>query len=297
MARILTGIQTSGRQHLGNVLGAIKPAIDLANKKDNDAFLFIADLHSLTSVKEKEIRKENLMVTAAAWMACGLDSNKVVFYSQSDLPQCTELTWYLNCFTPFPMLANAHSFKDKSDRLSDVNAGLFDYPVLMASDILLYHVKEDVFVIPESIIDEGVMTIPGTDGQKMSKSYGNVIDIFLPEKQLKKQVMSIITDSLSVEEEKDPNSCNVVNIYRLLASNDSIKEMENNYRSGGYGYGHAKIALYELLLEKFSDERRRFDTLMKNQNEIKDALRLGASKARLVADETLRKVKNSLGYV
>lgn len=324
MARILTGIQTSGRQHLGNVLGAIKPAIDLANKKDNDAFLFIADLHSLTSVKEKDIRNENLMVTAAAWMACGLDPQKVVFYSQSDLPQCTELTWYLNCFTPFPMLANAHSFKDKSDRLSDVNAGLFDYPVLMASDILLYqankvpvgkdqrqhlemtrdiakafnhHVKEDIFVIPESIIDEAVMTIPGTDGQKMSKSYGNVIDIFLPEKQLKKQVMSIITDSLSVEEKKDPNSCNVMSIYRLLASNDSIKEMEDNYRFGGYGYGHAKIALYELLLEKFSEERRRFDTLMKNQNEIKDVLKLGASKARLVADETLRKVKNSLGYV
>ena len=324
MARVLTGIQTTGRQHLGNVLGAIKPAIALANEKDNDAFLFIADLHSLTSIKEKEVRKENLMVTAAAWLACGLNPDKVVFYAQSDLPQCTELTWYLNCFTPFPMLANAHSFKDKSDRLSDVNAGLFDYPVLMASDILLYqanivpvgkdqrqhlemtrdiakafnhHVKEDIFVVPESIINEAVMTIPGTDGQKMSKSYGNVIDIFLPEKQLKKQIMSIVTDSLAVEEVKDPNSCNVMNIYRLLASNTSIKEMENNYRSGGYGYGHAKIALFELLLEKFSSERTRFDNLMKNQNEIKVALKFGAEKARLTADETLRKVKNSLGYI
>ncbi|MDG1881614.1 MAG: tryptophan--tRNA ligase [Schleiferiaceae bacterium] len=323
MGRVLTGIQTSGRQHLGNILGAIKPAITLSNDQKNDAYLFIADLHSLTSIKDKAKRKENLLSTAAAWLACGLDTEKVVFYAQSDVPECTELTWYLNCFTPYPMLANAHSFKDKSDRLSDVNAGLFDYPVLMAADILLYNatqvpvgkdqkqhlemtrdiaeafnrnVKEDVLIIPEAKIDESIMTIPGTDGQKMSKSYGNVIDIFLPEKQLKKQVMSIVTDSLSIEEPKNPESCNVMKIFRLIAEREAIENMENEYRAGGYGYGHAKLALYETILSKFHFERIRFDELMKNPDEIYRALDSGAKKARIIAQETLNKVKKSLGY-
>lgn len=323
MGRVLTGIQTSGRQHLGNILGAIKPAITLSNDQKNDAYLFIADLHSLTSIKDKAKRKENLLSTAAAWLACGLDTEKVVFYAQSDVPECTELTWYLNCFTPYPMLANAHSFKDKSDRLSDVNAGLFDYPVLMAADILLYNatqvpvgkdqkqhlemtrdiaeafnrnVKEDILIIPEAKIDESIMTIPGTDGQKMSKSYGNVIDIFLPEKQLKKQVMSIVTDSLSIEEPKNPESCNVMKIFRLIAEREAIENMENEYRAGGYGYGHAKLALYETILAKFHFERIRFDELMKNPDEIYRALDSGAKKARIIAQETLNKVKKSLGY-
>ena len=323
MGRVLTGIQTSGRQHLGNILGAIKPAITLSNDQKNDAYLFIADLHSLTSIKDKAKRKENLLSTAAAWLACGLDTEKVVFYAQSDVPECTELTWYLNCFTPYPMLANAHSFKDKSDRLSDVNAGLFDYPVLMAADILLYNatqvpvgkdqkqhlemtrdiaeafnrnVKEDVLIIPEAKIDESIMTIPGTDGQKMSKSYGNVIDIFLPEKQLKKQVMSIVTDSLSIEEPKNPESCNVMKIFRLIAEREAIEIMENEYRAGGYGYGHAKLALYETILAKFHFERIRFEELMKDPDEIYRALDSGAKKARIIAQETLNKVKKSLGY-
>lgn len=323
MGRVLTGIQTSGRQHLGNILGAIKPAIKLSNDQKNDAYLFIADLHSLTSIKDKAKRKENLLSTAAAWLACGLDTEKVVFYAQSDVTECTELTWYLNCFTPYPMLANAHSFKDKSDRLSDVNAGLFDYPVLMAADILLYNatqvpvgkdqkqhlemtrdiaeafnrnVKEDVLIIPEAKIDESIMTIPGTDGQKMSKSYGNVIDIFLPEKQLKKQVMSIVTDSLSIEEPKNPESCNVMKIFRLIAEREAIENMENEYRAGGYGYGHAKLALYETILAKFHFERIRFEELMKDPDEIYRALDSGAKKARIIAQETLNKVKKSLGY-
>ena len=323
MGRVLTGIQTSGRQHLGNILGAIKPAITLSNDQKNDAYLFIADLHSLTSIKDKAKRKENLLSTAAAWLACGLDTEKVVFYAQSDVPECTELTWYLNCFTPYPMLANAHSFKDKSDRLSDVNAGLFDYPVLMAADILLYNatqvpvgkdqkqhlemtrdiaeafnrnVKEDILIIPEAKIDESIMTIPGTDGQKMSKSYGNVIDIFLPEKQLKKQVMSIVTDSLPIEEPKNPESCNVIKIFRLIAEREAIENMENEYRAGGYGYGHAKLALYETILAKFHFERIRFEELMKDPDEIYRALDSGAKKARIIAQETLNKVKKSLGY-
>ena len=323
MARILTGIQSSGRQHLGNVLGAIKPAIALANDPRNDAFLFIADLHSLTTVKDPVARKENLLATAAAWLACGLDPEKVVFYAQSHLPECTELTWYLNCFTPFPMLANAHSFKDKSDRLSDVNAGLFDYPVLMASDILLYdahlvpvgkdqrqHLEmtrdiaetfnrqtgTETFVIPEARIDEAVMTIPGTDGQKMSKSYGNIIDIFLPEKALKKQIMSIVTDSTPLEEPKDPSTCNVVKLYRLVASPAQVAEMETNYRAGNYGYGHAKTALLNVLLEVFAEERARFDTYMANPQAVYDALEVGAAKARPVAQATIARTRAALGF-
>lgn len=323
MARILTGIQSSGRQHLGNVLGAIKPAIALANDPRNDAFLFIADLHSLTTVKDPVARKENLLATAAAWLACGLDPEKVVFYAQSHLPECTELTWYLNCFTPFPMLANAHSFKDKSDRLSDVNAGLFDYPVLMASDILLYdahlvpvgkdqrqhlemtrdiaetfnrQTNTETFVIPEARIDEAVMTIPGTDGQKMSKSYGNIIDIFLPEKALKKQIMSIVTDSTPLEDPKDPNTCNVVQLYRLVASPAQVAEMEANYRAGNYGYGHAKTALLNVLLEVFAEERARFDTYMANPQAVYDALEVGAAKARPVAQATIARTRAALGF-
>ena len=322
MARVLTGIQSSGRQHLGNILGAIRPAIQMSNDPKNEAFLFIADLHSLTSVKDAGLRKENLLATAAAWLACGLDPEKVVFYVQSDLPECTELTWYLNCFTPFPMLANAHSFKDKSDNLSDVNAGLFDYPVLMASDILLYdaevvpvgkdqkqhleiardlalsfnHRYGDTFVAPEVSISEEVMTVPGTDGRKMSKSYGNIIDVFLPKKQLKKQVMGIQTDSTPLEGAKDPDSCNVFALYKLLATASQTEEMSRLYRAGNYGYGHAKTALLELILEEFSDARDRFDHFMDHPEEVFTALQQGADKARPIAKETLLRVRAKLGF-
>ena len=322
MARVLTGIQSSGRQHLGNILGAIRPAIQMSNDPKNEAFLFIADLHSLTSVKDAGLRKENLLATAAAWLACGLDPEKVVFYVQSDLPECTELTWYLNCFTPFPMLANAHSFKDKSDNLSDVNAGLFDYPVLMASDILLYdaevvpvgkdqkqhleiardlalsfnHRYGDTFVAPEVSISEEVMTVPGTDGRKMSKSYGNIIDVFLPKKQLKKQVMGIQTDSTPLEGAKDPDSCNVFALYKLLATASQTEEMSRLYRAGNYGYGHAKTALLELILEEFSDARDRFDHFIDHPEEVFTALQQGADKARPIAKETLLRVRAKLGF-
>jgi len=322
MARVLTGIQSSGRQHLGNILGAILPAIQMSNDPKNEAFLFIADLHSLTSVKDAGLRKENLLATAAAWLACGLDPEKTVFYVQSDLPECTELTWYLNCFTPFPMLANAHSFKDKSSNLSDVNAGLFDYPVLMASDILLYdaevvpvgkdqkqhleitrdlalsfnHRYGDTFVAPEVSISEEVMAIPGTDGRKMSKSYGNVIDVFLPKKQLKKQVMGIQTDSIPLEGAKNPDICNVFALYKLLATASQTAEMSNRYRAGNYGYGHAKTALLELILEEFSEARDRFDHFMDHPEEVFAALKHGADKARPVAKETLLRVRTKLGF-
>lgn len=321
--RILTGIQSSGRQHLGNLLGAILPAIKLANEGTNDSFLFIADLHSLTTVKDPVLRKENLYATAAAWLACGLDTNKTVFYAQSYVPQCTELTWYLNCFTPYPMLANAHSFKDKSDKLSDVNAGLFDYPVLMAADILLYdanlvpvgkdqrqhleitrdiasavnrHAGMELLVVPEARIDEQVMTIPGTDGQKMSKSYKNVVDVFLPEKELKKQIMGIVTDATPLEAPKDPEKCNVFQLYRLVAAPEQTADLAQRYRAGGLGYGHAKTELLGVLLERFAEERLRFDALMAQPAAIDEALAEGARKAAAVADATLLRVRQALGF-
>ena len=322
MARVLTGIQSSGRQHLGNILGAILPAIEMSNDPKNEAYLFIADLHSLTTVKDAKQRKDNLIATAAAWLACGLNPNKVVFYAQSYLPECTELTWYLNCFTPYPMLANAHSFKDKSNNLSDVNAGLFDYPVLMASDILLYdadivpvgkdqkqhleitrdlassfnHQYGDTFVLPESKISESVMTIPGTDGRKMSKSYGNVVDVFLPKKQLKKQVMGIQTDSTPLEDPKDPNTCNVFALYKLLATDEQAKQLAEKYRGGNFGYGHAKTALLELILEEYGSAREKFDHYIENPEEVFSALKTGAEKARPVAQATLNRVRNKLGF-
>ncbi len=323
MARILTGIQSSGRPHLGNVLGAMLPAIELSRKADNESIFFIADLHSLTTIKDAEQRRLNVQAVAAAWLAFGFDTEKNILFRQSDLPAVTELTWYLNCFTPYPMLANAHSFKDKSDRLSDVNAGLFDYPVLMAADILLYdadfvpvgkdqrqhlemtrdiagslnhQVKEEVLKLPEAMIGEKVMTVPGTDGQKMSKSYGNTIDIFLPQKQLKKQVMSIETDSTPLEDPKDPDSCNVFALYELLADDSSVETMRANYLAGGYGYGHAKKELLNLILERYQEPRRIFDELIHDPDKIEKELKKGAEKAKLISDEVLKRVKSKLGF-
>ncbi len=322
MARILTGIQSSGKPHLGNLLGAILPAIELSRDAANDSFFFIADLHSLTTIKDGNQRKQNVYEVAAAWLACGFDTEANTFYRQSRVGEVCELTWFLNCFTPFPMLQNAHSFKDKSDKLSDVNAGLFTYPVLMAADIILYdahivpvgkdqkqhlemtrdiassfnHQFGETFVLPEARINEELMTIPGTDGQKMSKSYGNTIDIFLPEKQLKKQVMSVITDSTPLEEPKNPDTCNVFQLYKLLANETQTKEMRANYEGGNYGYGHAKTALFELILNHFEEERKAFDEFMNNPERIEQELRKGEEKARKVAQTTLARVREKLGY-
>jgi len=323
MARVLTGIQSSGRPHLGNILGAIVPAIELAKANAEESFIFIADLHSLTSSKDPELRIENTRAVAAAWLAFGLDIEKTVFYRQSRRPEVTELTWYLNCFTPYPMLANAHSFKDKAERLADVNAGLFTYPVLMAADILMYSadlvpvgkdqmqhlemtrdiattfnriVGEDILTIPEARISEAVKTIPGTDGQKMSKSYNNYIDIFLPEKQLKKNVNSIVTDSTPMEEPKDPDTCNVFKLYSLLASEDQIQEMKGKYLGGNYGYGHAKKEFMELILEKYAEERKAFDFYMNNPEEIEKKLAAGEAHAKAIGEKLLHTVREKLGF-
>ncbi|MFK7781187.1 tryptophan--tRNA ligase [Psychroserpens sp.] len=322
MARILTGIQSTGTPHLGNILGAMMPAIKMANDGTNESFLFIADMHSLTQIKDSETLRLNTYSTAATWLAFGLDIEKTVFYRQSDIPQVTELSWYLSCFFPYQRLTLAHSFKDKADRLEDVNAGLFTYPMLMAADILLYdseiipvgkdqlqhiemtrdvasrfHAKMgETFVLPEGKVHENTMLIPGTDGEKMSKSKGNIINIFLPEKKLRKQIMSIETDSTPLEDPKEWNTCNCFAIYQLLASEDEINTMKSNYENGGYGYGHAKQALYELILSKFETPRERYNHYMENLNEIDDALAIGADKAKAVANAVLKRVREKTGY-
>ena len=322
MARILTGIQSTGTTHLGNLLGAIIPAIELAKSSENESFLFIADLHSLTQVKDADLLKENTYKTAAAWLACGLDPLKTTFYRQSDIPEVTELMWHLLCFYPYKRLTLAHSFKDKADRLDDVNGGLFTYPMLMAADILLYdaqivpvgkdqkqHIEMtrdvatkfnlqlgETFVIPEEAMTEDTKLIPGTDGHKMSKSRNNLIDIFLPEKKLRKQIMSIVSNSEALEDPKDPDSCNIFALYAILAEKDDISKMRRNYEKGGYGYGHAKQALYELILEKFKVEREKFSYLMEHQNEIDDALYIGTQKAKNIANDVLSRVRKKLGY-
>jgi tryptophanyl-tRNA synthetase len=313
MSRILTGIQSSGRPHLGNLLGAIIPAIELSKKQGNESFFFIADLHSLTTIKDAETRTNNVRAVAAAWLAFGFDIEKNFLYRQSRIPEVCELTWYLNCFTPFPMLANAHSFKDKSERLADVNAGLFTYPVLMTADIILYDaefvpVGKDQRQHLEMARDIAsafnnqygdtfvVMTIPGTDGQKMSKSYGNIIDIFLPDKELRKQVMSIITDSTPLEQPKNPDTDNVFALYSLLATEDQKKAMRDKYTAGNYGYGHAKQEFYELILTKYKSEREAFNFYMSNAEELEKKLEQGEDKARVIAHQVLARVRRKLGF-
>ena len=322
MSRILTGVQSTGTPHLGNLLGAIIPAIKMANQPENESFLFIADMHSLTQIKNGETLRHNTYSTAATWLACGLDINKTVFYRQSDIPQTTELTWYLSCFFPYQRLTLAHSFKDKADRLEDVNAGLFTYPMLMAADILLYDAEivpvgkdqsqhlemtrdvasrfhaqmGETFVIPELKLHEETMYIPGTDGAKMSKSKGNTIVLFQSDKALKKQIMSIATDSTPLEAPKDPDTCNVFGLYKLLATPDEIAAMRSNYEAGGYGYGHAKKALYELILVKFEKERALYNHYMENLDELDEALKVGAEKARKIADTVLARVRTKVGY-
>ena len=322
MARVLTGVQSTGRPHLGNLLGAIRPAIEMANNPANEAFLFIADMHSLTQIKDPIELHANTQETAAAWLAFGLDPNKTFFYRQSDVPETAELTWYLMCHFPFQRLNLAHSFKDKADRLEDVNAGLFNYPMLMAADILLYdaeivpvgkdqlqhleftrdvaarfnHKMGEVFVIPKEDLQQDTQLIPGIDGQKMSKSRNNYIDIFLPEKELKKQIMKIVTDTKGLDDEKDPSTCNVFQLYKLIASTDQRTQMELNYKTKGYGYGHAKSELLQLVLTHFAKERELFNYYQENPSKIDEILAEGAKKARAIAKVTLNRVRKAIGF-
>ena len=322
MARILTGVQSTGVPHLGNLLGAVLPAIEMANTPNNDSFLFIADLHSITQIKEGEQLSKNTFATAAAWLACGLDVEKTVFYRQSDVSQVTELAWFLSCFFPYQRLTLAHSFKDKANQLEDVNAGLFTYPMLMAADILIYdaevvpvgkdqlqhlemtrdvaarfnHQMGETFVLPKAKIQENTQYIIGTDGQKMSKSKNNIINIFLPDKALRKQIMGIQTDSKSLEEPKDPESCNVFKLYALLGDEAEIEDLRQQYLTGDMGYGHAKQALFELMVEKFKVEREKFSYYQDHPQEVEVALAKGAVKASKIADEVLLRVRRKLGF-
>jgi tryptophanyl-tRNA synthetase len=322
MARILTGVQSTGTPHLGNLLGAVLPAIEMAKATSDDSFLFIADLHSLTQIKNGESLRENTFSTAATWLACGLDIEKTHFYRQSDVSEVTELAWYLNCFFPYQRLTLAHSFKDKSEDLADVNTGLFTYPMLMAADILLYdaelvpvgkdqlqhleitrdvasrfnHQMGETFVVPKAKIQEHTQHIPGTDGQKMSKSKNNTINIFLPEKKLRKQIMGIQTDSTALEDPKDPDTCTVFTLYSLLAPASSVQELRARYQAGGMGYGHAKQLLFDLILDRFSEEREKYDYFHQHPEEVYIALAKGAEKARKVAQEVLLRVRDKVGY-
>ncbi|ADY29247.1 tryptophan--tRNA ligase [Cellulophaga lytica] len=322
MARVLTGVQSTGVPHLGNILGAIMPAIEMANDPKNESFLFIADMHSLTQIKNGEELRNNTYAVAATWLAFGLDIEKTVFYRQSDVPQTTELSWYLSCFFPYQRLTLAHSFKDKADRLEDVNAGLFTYPMLMAADILLYdaeivpvgkdqmqhlEITRDVasrfhaqlgetFVLPQGKVQEESKFIPGTDGTKMSKSKGNLINLFQTDKKLRKQIMGIQTDSTPMEDPKDPEGDNVFELYKILATTEQVDEMRAKYKGGNYGYGHAKQELFELIIDKFADAREKYNYYMNNLDEIDAALAKGAAKATAVATEVLSRVRAKVGY-
>ena len=322
LKRILTGVQSTGVPHLGNILGAIIPAIDFSKKENIETFLFIADFHSLTQIKNSEELKRNTLSTAAAWLACGLNPNKTIFYRQSDVPQVSELAWYLSCFFPFKRLSLAHSFKDKKDRLDDVNAGLFNYPMLMAADILMYdadvvpvgkdnlqhleitrnvanrfhNIFGNTFTLPVEHLQDETKLVTGTDGAKMSKSKSNIIDIFAEEKVLKKQIMSIKTDSKGIEDAKDWRNCNLFKIYALLAKKNEIECMKKNYELGGYGYGHAKNELFELILKKYSVERDKFQHYISNPDEVEKILKAGATKANVIANKVLNRVRKKLGY-
>ena len=322
MAKILTGVQSTGTPHLGNLLGAIIPSIKMANKSNEESYFFIANLHSLTQIKDAKVLQDNTFSTAAAWLAFGLDTNKACFFRQSDVSEVTELAWHLSCFFPYQRLTLAHSFKDKSDNLKDVNAGLFSYPMLMAADILIYdanivpvgkdqlqhlEITRDVasrfnnqmgetLVIPEPKLQEESKYVIGTDGEKMSKSKGNTIDIFLSDEKLKKQIMKIQTQSLSIEDKKNPNECNVYNIYSLIASKEKKEVLKTRYTTGGLGYGEAKEILFNEILERFQKERDLYNTYHSNKSKVEGVLKDGAKKARKQAQIVLKRVRSKVGF-
>ncbi|MBD3331049.1 tryptophan--tRNA ligase [Candidatus Peregrinibacteria bacterium] len=318
--RILSGVQPSGRIHLGNYLGAIKQHIEL--QRDHEAFLFIADLHALTTIRDPKLMKELTLELTKAYLAFGLDPKKTVFFKQSDISEHSELCWIFDCITTMPFLERAHAWKDaKAKGKKQETVGLFNYPILQAADILLYspdlvpvgkdqkqHIEMtrdiavsfnntygETFKLPEEYIKKEVEVVPGTDGQKMSKSYGNTIDIFATEKELKKQIMTIVTDSTALEKPKDAKTCNVYKIYKLLASPDETAELKSKYEAGGFGYGDAKKLLLEKILTYFAEARVKYQELKHDEKQIHQILEDGASKAKKIAGAKLEEVKNKLG--
>lgn len=317
--RILSGIQPSGVPHIGNFFGMMRQALELQEK--GDAYLFIADLHSLTVNPKPQELRERIDRLALDFLACGLDPEKTAFFRQSDINGICELTWILNCITNMGLLERAHSYKDKIAKGFVPNNGLFSYPVLMASDILIYKADSvpvgkdqkqhleitrdlairfnqmygDIFVIPEPIIPETVAVVPGIDGQKMSKSYNNTIELFGNEKQIRKKIMSIPTDSTPMEDPKDPDKCNIYKLYCLFADEVQKEELAAKYRGGNFGYGHAKQALFEAYMDFFAPMRKRREELEKDPGYIQSILKKGAEKANAIAAETLEEVRKAVG--
>ena len=317
--RILTGIQPSGIPHLGNYFGAMRQVCALQNK--GESFLFIADYHALTTSPVPQTLRDNVWNLALDFTACGIDLEKTVFFRQSDVPEVCELAWVLNTVTPVGLLERAHSYKDKIAKGFSPNNGLFSYPVLMAADILLYrsdlvpvgkdqkqHLEitrdvaikfnneyGEIFTIPEGYIPDEVAIVPGTDGQKMSKSYGNTIPIFGREKEIKKAVMNIVTDCKGLEEPKDPDKCNVFALYKLFATAEETEKMRENYLGGNYGYGHAKLALFEKIWTHFEPMRRRRAELEANPDYLRDALRRNGERAREEAAKMMSRVREAVG--
>jgi tryptophanyl-tRNA synthetase len=317
--RSLTGIKPTGMPHLGNYLGMIRPALEMT--ASHSAFYFIADYHALTTVRSKdEILRHTTEVTAA-WLALGLDPERTVLFKQSDVPEVCELAWFLSCVAPLGLLERAHSIKDARARGKEINGGTFFYPVLMAADILAYdshvvpvgkdqkqhvemardmatafnHYFGDVLRLPEPVIRPDVATIPGTDGRKMSKSYGNTIPLFLPTKQLRKAIMRIVTDSTPMEEPKNPETCSVFELYRLFATPEQTEDLAARYRAGGLGYGHAKQELFEVMEAHFEGPRDRFHQLLAHPETIYDILADGGIRAKTVAEATLSRVRSAVG--
>ncbi|AWU43383.1 tryptophan--tRNA ligase [Blattabacterium punctulatus] len=320
---MLTGIQSTGIPHLGNILGVIIPSINIANNSKYSSYIFIADLHSLIEMKNLETIRHNTYQITAAWLAFGLNTEKSLLYRQSDVSEVTELAWYLNCFFPYQRLTLAHSFKKKMENNEKINVGVFSYPILMAADILLYNAEiipvgkdqlqhieiaryianrfnkkigKKIFLLPEAFLKKETMSIPGIDGKKMSKSKKNWIDIFSSDEILKKQIMSIHTDNKSLKEKKNPDKNYIMYLYKLLAPINRVEEMRKKYLKGGYGYLEAKIALYECIIKKFSVERKNFFSLIKKKYLLDRILDLGAKKAKNIAFKRLNNIRKILKF-
>ncbi len=317
--RILTGIQPSGKLHWGNYFGAMKNAFELQNR--GDSFLFIANYHAMTTVRDGARLREATRDVALDWLACGLDPAKTVFYRQSDLVEVQELAWFLSCLTPMGLLERCHSYKDKLAHGFDATHGLFAYPVLMAADILIMqtdlvpvgkdqkqHLEVtrdiaikfnnaygDCFRIPDAYIPETVATIPGTDGQKMSKSYNNTIQLFEDLKSIKKKIMGIVTDSTPMEQPKEPDGNSIYELYKLFATPEEAAEMAAKFRAGNYGYGHAKKELYAIYERTFAPFREKREKLAADPDYVEDVLRDGAARARAEAAKTMDKVRAAVG--
>ena len=317
--RVLTGIKPTGMPHIGNLLGMYRPALAMQDR--SEGYFFVASYHALTTMRDPQLLRSQTIDVAANWLALGLDPTKSVIWAQHDVPEVCELAWILSCITSKGMMDKAHAFKDAVAKGRDVNIGVYTYPILMAADILAFdshvvpvgkdqkqhvemardmaqrfnHLFGDTLVVPEPLIRGDAATVPGLDGQKMSKSYNNTIEIFLPPKKLRKKIMSIVTDSKGVDEAKDPEACNVFGLYRLFATTDQQADLAERYRAGGLGYGHAKQALFDVVNEQIAESRDRYDHLIAHPDEVRSILEDGASRARITARATLDRVRSASG--